>query len=106
MILSLLRASQKGLVEVLDIPSELVLALHAFHHVELLLVLGHGEALPADGVPQQPGVGVPQPPLVSPGAVTRVEDDVSPREVQTRVVTPDLPGLAPQPVLITALKYI
>ena len=101
---SLSLGSQEGAVKVLNIPSQLVLARLALRHVELLVVLGHGEALPADGVPQEPGVGVPGPPLVTPGPVTRVEDHIGAGVVQTRVVTPDLPGLTPQPVLVTALN--
>ena len=100
---SLSLGSQEGAVKVLYIPSQLVLARLALRHVELLVVLGHGEALPADGVPQEPGVAVPGPPLVAPGPVTWVEDHIGAGVVQTRVVTPDLPSLTPQPVLVTAL---
>ena len=68
------------------------------------MILGHSEALPADGVLQEPGVGVPGPPLIAPRAVTRIEDYVRASVVKTRVVTANLPGLTPQPVLVTSLK--
>ena len=100
---SLSLGSKECAVKVLDIPSQFVLARLALRHVELLLVLGHREALPADGVLEEPGVAVPGPPLVAPGPVTRVEDHICPGVVQTRVVPPNLPGLTPQPVLVTPL---
>ena len=96
---------QECAVKVLHIPSQLIIPRLALRHVELLLVLGHGEALPADGVLQEPGVAVPGPPLVTPGPVTRVEDHIGAGVVQTRVVTPDLTSLTPKPVLVTALHY-
>ena len=47
---------------------------------------------------------VPGPPLITPRAVTRIEDYVRASVVKTRVVTANLPGLTPQPVLVTSLK--
>ena len=95
---------QESAVKVLDIPPQLVLHRLALRHDDLLLVLGHSEALPADGVLQEPGVAVPGPPLIASGSVTRIKDDVRARVVETRVVTANLPGLTPQPVLVTALE--